>query len=93
MEETNSENSIEVASIRLDHAMANLEAVVSHNLDQNKIISQLQGKIENLSLQKTKLSSDLEKSSIREKKLDKSASEVSKRLVDAMETIKSVLVK
>ncbi len=93
MEETNSENSIEVASIRLDRAMANLEAVVNHNIDQNKIISQLQGEIESLAFQKTKLSSDLDRSSIREKKLDKSASEVSKRLVDAMETIKSVLVK
>ncbi len=93
MGEQNSENKVEVASTRLDKAIDNLEAVISQNIDQDKIIFKLQNEIENLLLQKSKLSSDLIRSTQKEKILDKSADEVSKQLVDAMETIKSVLVK
>jgi len=97
MNETISQNtqdltSIKVASTRLDRAMARLEAIAKVQSDQSKIIRSLQGDVENLSHQNAKIGADLERSKRRENKLDKSASEVSKRLVKTMETIKSVLV-
>jgi len=98
MNETISQNtqdstSIKVASTRLDRAMTRLEAIAKVQSDQSKIIRSLQDDVENLSHQNTKIGAELERSKRRENKLDKSASEVSKQLVETMETIKSVLVK
>ncbi len=93
MNEINNTDNIEIASIRLERAMTNLEAVVNHKSDQNKIITNLQSENEKNTLQTSKLKADYENVARRERKLDKSTAEVSKRIVDVMETIKSVLAK
>ena len=93
MDEIKSADSLEVASERMDRAIARLEENIGSLGEKGRIISDLQSEVERLSMQNNILASDYERSSIREKKLDQGAGEVSRRLVSAMETIKTVLVK
>ena len=93
MDEIKSADSLEVASERMDRAIARLEKNISLLGEKGRVISDLQGEVERLSKQNNVLASDYERSSTREKNLDQSADEVSRRLVTAMETIKTVLVK
>ncbi len=86
-------DSLEAATMRMDRALERLEKTTSAIHEQSGIISKLQKDVESLSQQNNNYASNFERLSKREKKLAAGAKEVSERLVNAMEEIKSVLVK
>ncbi len=86
-------NKLEAATKRIEAALMRIERAADAFAEQGEIIAKLQNDIVQLSLQKNELASKFEQSHLREKKLDAGAEEVSRRLIGAMETIKSVLVK
>ncbi len=93
MDDINNNDSLEIANKRMERAMERLEKSVEAFSEQGLVLSKLQNDVTLLSQQKNEYAIKYDQVAKREKKLDKTASEVSLRLVDAMETIKSVLVK
>ncbi|MCF6343579.1 MAG: DUF4164 domain-containing protein [Devosiaceae bacterium] len=93
MDGINNNDSLEIANKRMERAMERLEKSVEAFSEQGLVLSKLQNDVALLSQQKNEYAIKYNQVAKREKKLDKTASEVSLRLVDAMETIKSVLVK
>jgi len=93
MNETSSADSYEVASERLERAMARLEAGVVTLGDRAHAIADLRSEVGKLSAHRTKLASELDRATARANTLDESSADVSRRLIDAMETVKSVLAK
>jgi len=93
MNDTSSADSYEVASERLERAMSRLEIGVSSLGERAHAISDLRSEVDKLSTHRTKLASQLDRATDKANTLDESAAEVSRRLIDAMETVKSVLAK
>ena len=93
MDEIDSTDKLQAASLRVDKALKRLEETVNSFGEQAKVISKLQSDVVRLNLQKSELASNFEHSLKKQQKLDKAASEVSLELIGAIKTIKSVLVK
>ena len=93
MSETEHEDGLVSASARFDRALARLEA---SDLDLSSRV-QRQQRIEvdtqRLVHERARLATELDKTAARAKRLDDSAHEVSRRLVEAMETVRTVLQK
>ena len=93
MNETSSADSYEIASERFERALARLDTSVTALGDRGHLVSDLQTEVEKLSTQRTQLMSELDRATAKAGTLEESAAEVSRRLIDAMETVKSVLAK
>lgn len=93
MDETSSGDSYEVASERLERAIARLDVSVAGLGNKARTVSELQQKLLRLESERDRSVVDLSRASARVETLDQSAAEVSNRLIDAMETVKSVLAK
>ena len=93
MNETSSADSYEVASERLERALVRLDAGTTALAERAHVLSDLRREVETLSAERTRLSTALDRTTVKADTLNESAEEVSRRLIDAMETVKSVLAK
>lgn len=93
MNEINPEDSSENAILRLDRALSRLESSVRSLNGRMRAHSRIEADTNRLVAERAKLASDLDKAAARAKRLDDSAHEVSVRLVEAMETVRTVLQK
>jgi len=93
MDDVTSSDSVAAAAERLDRALARLTNSVSVLGEGARAVSTVSREREQLAAERGRLAGELENATHRAERLDKSAAEVSRRLVDAMESVKSVLVK
>jgi Domain of unknown function (DUF4164) len=93
MNEIASGDSYEVASERLERSLARLESGVRLLGERARSLSAVENEARQLAADRARLNGELERTRERADILDDSAAEVSLRLVDAMETVKSVLSK
>lgn len=93
MSETDLEDGLTAASARFDRALARLDLSV-RNLD-SRLRQQHRMEVDTQRLvhERSRLATELDKASARAKRLDDSAHDVSRRLVEAMETVREVLAK
>ena len=83
----------EGANARLDRALQRLDASVRSLNGRMRSHSRIEADTQKLVGERAKYAQELDKMSAKAKRLDDSAQEVSRRLVDAMETVRSVLAK
>lgn len=91
--DTSVEDGYEAASARLDRALGRLEASVRSLNGRMRSHSRIEADTQKLLGDRARFASELDKVSARAKRLDDSANEVARRLVDAMETVREVLAK
>jgi hypothetical protein len=83
----------EGASGRLDRALQRLDASVRSLNGRMRSHSRIEADTNKLLGERAKFANELDKANARAKRLDDSAQEVSRRLVEAMETVRAVLAK
>lgn len=93
MSETNLDDGYEGAGARLERALGRLEASVRSLNGRMRTHARIEVDTNRLISERAKLASDLDKAAARAKRLDDSAHEVSVRLIEAMETVRTVLQK
>ena len=93
MSEGGLEDGYEAASARLERALGRLEASVRSLNGRVRAIHRHEVDTQKLLNERARLASDLDKVSAKAKRLDDSAHEVSRRLVEAMETVREVLAR
>ncbi|AKR56944.1 hypothetical protein GCM10011321_41410 [Youhaiella tibetensis] len=93
MGDTTLEDGYESASARLDRAVGRLEASVRSLNGRMRALNRIEADTQQLVRDRARLAGELDKASAKAKRLDDSAHEVSRRLVDAMETVREVLTK
>jgi hypothetical protein len=91
--ETSSEESFEVAELRLERAFSRLDASVRSLNGRMRAHSRIEADTARLVSERSKFASDLDKAAAKAKRLDDSAAEVARRLVIAMESVREVLAK
>ncbi|HEY4201767.1 MAG TPA: DUF4164 family protein [Devosiaceae bacterium] len=87
------EDGYEGAAARLDRALGRLEASVRSLNGRMRSLNRIEVDTQQLIRDRARLTTDLDKVSAKAKRLDDSAHEVSRRLVDAMEQVREVLSK
>lgn len=80
-------------SARFDRAISRLEASVRSLNGRIRAHARIEADTQKLLAERQRYAMELDKQSARAKRLDDSAHEVSRRLVEAMETVRSVLAK
>lgn len=85
------EDTYEAAGVRLDRALARLEASVRSLNGRVRAHARIEADTQRLIAERARFASDLDKASAKAKRLDDTAAEVSRRLVIAMETVNEVL--
>lgn len=93
MNEIQLEEGLEAANARLERALVRLEGGMRALGGRVKAIHRTEVDAQRLVSERAKLATELDKASARAKRLDDSAHEVSRRLVEAMETVREVLAK
>jgi hypothetical protein len=93
MTETNLEDGFIAASARLDRALGRLEASVRSLNGRMRSMSRIEADTQQLIKDRARLATDLDKVSAKARRLDDSAHEVSRRLVEAMEQVREVLAR
>jgi len=93
MSDTELEDGITAATARYDRAMARLEQSVKNLGNRVRQHNRIEVDTQRLVHERARLATELDKTSARAKRLDDSAHDVSRRLVEAMETVRSVLAK
>ena len=88
-----SDDNTEDAATRFDRAIARLEASVRSLNGRVRAHARIEADTQKLIAERERFASELDKQSARAKRLDDSAHEVSRRLVEAMETVRDVLAK
>lgn len=86
-------NRLEAALARFDAALDGLEASLSRFETRQRTRARIEADTRQLIAERARLAADLDKATARAKRLDDSAHEVSRRLVDAMETVRAVLAR
>ncbi len=76
---------------RLEDAVGHLETSVQRRLDADSSLNALQDDLQRLGEDRSQLAASLDESEARASRLAEANRDVSKRLVSAMETIRSVL--
>jgi hypothetical protein len=87
------EEGYDAAAARLDRAISRLEASVRSLNGRMRTHARIEADTQKLLAERNRYQSELEKQSVRARRLDESAGEVSRRLVEAMETVREVLAK
>lgn len=82
---------LEAALTRLDSAVGQLEAAVNRRMESDKTVQALQDELQRLGEDRAKLAETLDTSEGRSERLESANKEVSRRLVSAMESIRTVL--
>lgn len=93
MAEKNLEDGFEGALARFDRALGRLEASVRSLHGRVRAHARIEVDTQKLVGERAKFAAEYEKANARAKRLDESAHDVSRRLVDAMETVRQVLDK
>ena len=91
--DTSPEEGFEAASARLDRAMGRLDASMRSLNSRMRVLSRIEQDAHKLMGERAKWIGDAEKEKARARRLDEGAGEVSRRLVEAMETVRQVLNK
>lgn len=87
------EDGLAAAAQRFDAAMARLDQSLQDMTGRMQRLKRIEVDTQRLVQERARLATELDKTSARAKRLDDSAHEVSRRLVEAMETVRSVLAK
>jgi hypothetical protein len=82
---------VETALQRLGLALTTLEAAVEHRFDRNRSVAGLEDELARAGEDRSRLAQDLDEEKTRAGRLEETNREVSRRLVAAMESIRSVL--
>ncbi len=93
MTDTEGEEGLVSASARFDRAMGRLDASLREMNARLARHQRIEVDTQRLIHERARLATELDKTAARAKRLDDSAHEVSRRLVDAMETVRAVLQK
>ncbi|ODT68074.1 MAG: hypothetical protein ABS75_21885 [Pelagibacterium sp. SCN 63-23] len=93
MSETELEEGLISASARFDRAMVRLDASLRDLNTRIQRHQRIEVDTQRLVHERARLATELDKTAARAKRLDDGAHEVSRRLVVAMETVRSVLQK
>ena len=93
MSETELEEGLVAANARFDRVLARLTTSVRDLNGRLQRQQRLEVDTQRLVHERARLATELDKTAARAKRLDDSAHEVSRRLVEAMETVRSVLQK
>jgi methyl-accepting chemotaxis protein len=93
MSDGQDEGSLAAATQRFDGAMARLDQSLADMTGRLQRLKRIEVDTQRLVQERARLATELDKTSARAKRLDDSAHEVSRRLVEAMETVRSVLAK
>lgn len=93
MAETGDEEGWTAANARFEQAIAQLEASVRSLNQRLRARARDEAETRKLIADRARLATDLDKANARARRLDESAGEVSRRLVEAMETVRQVLAK
>lgn len=83
--------SLDAALTRLAAAISHLETSVGRRLDSDRSLNSLHDDIQRLGEDRSQMAMNLDKAEARAQSLEEANREVSRRLVSAMETIRSVL--
>jgi ABC-type transporter Mla subunit MlaD len=93
MSDTELQDDLTAANARFDRALAQLNQSVQDLGTRMRQHNRMEVDTQRLVHERARLATELDKAAARAKRLDDSAHEVSRRLVDAMETVRSVLAK
>ena len=93
MSETELEEGLVAAAARFDRALARLGTSARELNTRLTRHQRMEVDTQRLIHERARLATELDKTAARAKRLDDSAHEVSRRLVEAMETVRSVLAK
>lgn len=93
MSETEQDNGLDAAHARFAQAMARLDQSVKNLSARLRQHTRMEVDTQRLVHERARLATELDKTAARAKRLDDSAHEVSRRLVEAMETVREVLAK
>ena len=93
MSEAELEDGLNAATARFDRAMLRLDQSVKNLGTRLRQQQRIEVDTQRLVHERSRLATELDKTAARAKRLDDSAHEVSRRLVEAMETVRSVLAK
>lgn len=87
------EDGLAAAAQRFDSAMSRLDQSLADLTGRMQRLKRIEVDTQRLVQERARLATELDKTSARAKRLDDSAHDVSRRLVEAMETVRSVLAK
>lgn len=87
------EHGLAAASARFDAALGRLDQSLVDLTNRVQRMKRIEVDTQRLIQERARLATELDKASARAKRLDDSAHDVSRRLVVAMETVRSVLAK
>ena len=93
MADTSDDEGFAGAAARFDRAVSRLEASVRGLNGRVRTHARIEDDLRRLNNERARLATELDKATARTKRLDDSAGDVSRRLVDAMETVRQVLAK
>lgn len=93
MSETELEDGLISATARFDRALARLATSTRELNTRLQRQQRMEVDTQRLVQERARLATELDKTAARAKRLDDSAHEVSRRLVETMETVRSVLAK
>lgn len=82
---------IDRAVRRLQAALDALEGIVEDRLSADTRLAELEGELQRIGLDRSRLAQTVDAAESRAEKLESANQEVSRRLVDAMETIRGVI--
>tara|TARA_R110002020_G_scaffold19053_26_gene66192 strand:- start:2131 stop:2424 length:294 start_codon:yes stop_codon:yes gene_type:complete len=93
MSDTELQDDLTAANARFDRALARLNQSVQDLGTRMRQHNRMEVDTQRLVHERARLATELDKAAARAKRLDDSAHDVSRRLVEAMETVRSVLAK
>jgi hypothetical protein len=93
MSDTELEDGLAAANARFDRALGRLDQSVKALTSRLRQQERIDVDTQRLVHERSRLATELDKAAARAKRLDDSAHDVSRRLVDAMETVRAVLAK
>lgn len=93
MSETEPADALKASQARFDRAMARLDQSVKSLSTRLRQQTRIEVDTQRLVHERSRLATELDKTAARAKRLDDSAHDVSRRLVEAMETVREVLAK
>lgn len=93
MSDTEPHDSLVASQTRFDAAMARLDRSIKDLSARMRQLNRIEVDTQRLVHERARLATELDKTAARAKRLDDSAHDVSRRLVEAMETVREVLAK
>ena len=93
MAEPTADEGFEGTAARFERAVSRLEASVRALNGRVRTHARIELDTQKLVNERARLAAELDKAAARTKRLDDSAAEVSRRLIDAMETVREVLAR